>query len=167
MIHRNYCDINFEKFRIFFHQYSHHPFAPSHALTMLGNFMGVSNLPNLQQLEKLKLMDPEFAMQSLRNMTTPPNSGFNMPPSGDSLTAPTNQPHNLSQQKGFSFTTPNPPNTKEGNCHFDHFSFHLKYSPSISLRSVRVVNNERKMTKITIFNVIKCPISIPFFLRIR
>lgn len=88
--------------------------------------MGVSNLPNLQHgdvLEKLKaqvgLMDPEFAMQTLRNMTTPPNSGFNMPQSGDT----TSQPHNLSQQKSFSFTTPNPPNTKEGN--YTHVPFWL------------------------------------------
>lgn len=89
--------------------------------------MGVSNLqnlPNLQHsdvLEKLKmqvgLIDPEFAIHSLTNLRTPSNGGFNIPQSSDTTTGASNQPHNLSgiQQKSFSFTTPNPPNTKEGN----------------------------------------------------
>lgn len=93
--------------------------------------MGVpnlQNLPNLQHsdvLEKLKMqvgmMDPEFAINSLRNLNTPPNSSFTMPTGHDTAsTTPANQPHNLSalqssQQKGFSFTTPNAPNTKDGN----------------------------------------------------
>lgn len=115
--------------------YSHHSaFGPSHALSMLSNFMGVpnlQNLPNLQHsdvLEKLKmqvgLMDPEFAIQSLRNLSTPPNSSFNMAASGNdavSATSAVNQPHNLSalqssqQKNNFPFTTPNAPNTKDGN----------------------------------------------------
>ncbi|XP_031618009.1 protein dead ringer isoform X2 [Contarinia nasturtii] len=113
---------------------SHHSvFGPSHALSMLSNFMGVPNLQNLQNLphsdvlEKLKmqvgLMDPEFAMQSLRNLNTPPNSSFTMPQGTDATsTTSANQPHNLSalqtSQKNFSFTTPNAPNapnTKDGN----------------------------------------------------
>lgn len=94
--------------------------------------MGVpnlQNLPNLQHsdvLEKLKMqvgmMDPEFAIHSLRNLNTPPNSSFAMPQGNDGTsTTSTNQPpHNLSalqssQQKGFPFTTPNAPNTKDGN----------------------------------------------------
>lgn len=113
--------------------------------------MGVPNLQNLQHsdvLEKLKmqvgLMDPEFAMHSLRNLNTPPNGGFSLSQSGvsggggggggsgtgtsDTSTGPSNQPHNLSglhssQQKHFPFTTPNPPNTKEGNCNPIQFSF--------------------------------------------
>lgn len=87
--------------------------------------MGVPNLQPNDVLEKLKmqvgLMDPEYAMHSLRNLNTPPNSSFTMPQSNDtSLTTSNNQPHNLSalqssQQKNFSFTTPNAPNTKDGN----------------------------------------------------
>ncbi|XP_055323578.1 protein dead ringer isoform X3 [Sitodiplosis mosellana] len=109
---------------------SHHStFGPSHALSMLSNFMGVpniqnlSNLPHNDVLEKLKmqvgLMDPDFAI--LRNLNTPPNSSFNMPPGNDATsTTLASQPHNLStlqssQQKNFSFTTPNAPNTKDGN----------------------------------------------------
>lgn len=90
--------------------------------------MGVpnlQNLPNLQHsdvLEKLKmqvgLMDPEFAIHSLRNLSTPPNTSFTMPSSGDQTSAASNQAHNLStvqsSQKGFSFTPPNAPNTKDG-----------------------------------------------------
>lgn len=115
---------------------SHHPAfgTTSHALNMLSNFMGVPNLqnlpnlPNLQHndvLEKLKmqvgLIDPEFAMHSLRNLNTTPNPQFNLPQGNDATsTASTNQPHNLStlqssQQKSFPFTTPNAPNTKDGN----------------------------------------------------
>lgn len=110
---------------------SHHStFGPSHAaLSMLSNFMGVpniqnlSNLPHNDVLEKLKmqvgLMDPEFAI--LRNLNTPPNSSFTMPQGNDATsTTSASQPHNLStlqssQQKNFSFTTPNAPNTKDGN----------------------------------------------------
>lgn len=93
--------------------------------------MGVpnlQNLPNLQHsdvLEKLKmqvgLMDPEFAMHSLRNLNTPSNSSFNMATGNDTAsTTAANQPHNLAalqstQQKGFPFTTPTAPNTKDGN----------------------------------------------------
>lgn len=108
---------------------SHHSaFGPSHALSMLSNFMGVPNLQHTDMLEKLKmqvgLIDPEFAMNSLRNLSTPPNSSFNMAASGNdaaSATSATNQPHNLStlqlsqQKNNFPFTTPNAPNTKDGN----------------------------------------------------
>lgn len=115
-------------FSSFFHFCSHHSaFGPSHALSMLSNFMGVPNIPHSDVLEKLKmqvgLIDPEFALQSLRNLSTPPNSSFNMAASGNdavSATSAANQPHNLStlqssQQKNFPFTTPNAPNTKDGN----------------------------------------------------
>lgn len=108
---------------------SHHSaFGPSHALSMLSNFMGVPNLQHSDMLEKLKmqvgLMDPEFAMHSLRNLSTPPNSSFNMATPGNdaaSATSAANQPHNLStlqssqQKNNFPFTTPNAPNTKDGN----------------------------------------------------
>lgn len=119
-------------FSFVLYPFSHHSaFGPSHALSMLSNFMGVpnlQNLPNLQHsdvLEKLKmqvgLMDPEFAIHQLRNLNTPPNSTFNMPSGNDAAsTTAANQPHNLSalqtsQQKSFPFTTPNAPNTKDGN----------------------------------------------------
>lgn len=89
--------------------------------------MGVPNLQNLQHndvLEKLKmqvgLIDPEFAINSLRNLSTPPNSSFTINHGGDAASISSNQPHNLSalqssQQKNFPFTTPNAPNTKDGN----------------------------------------------------
>lgn len=103
--------------------------------------MGVPNLQNLQNLphsdvlEKLKLqvglMDPEFAMQSLRNLNVAPNSPFTMPQVNNDATssASTSQPHNLSamqsSQKNFSFTTPNAPNTKDGNYHTTFLYFLL------------------------------------------
>lgn len=87
------------------------------------NIQNLSNLPHNDVLEKLKmqvgLMDPDFAI--LRNLNTPPNSSFTMPQGNDATsTTSASQPHNLStlqssQQKNFSFTTPNAPNTKDGN----------------------------------------------------
>lgn len=101
------------------------------------NVPGLQNIPNLQHsdvLEKLKmqvgLMDPDFPLHSFRNLGTPPNTSFTVPQSGGSNSTiggvgSSNggiQPQNLSsqssQQNGFSFTAPNAPNSKDGNCLF-------------------------------------------------
>lgn len=100
---------------------------------MLGNFMGVPNLQNMQQhndvLEKLKmqvgLMDPEFSLQTLRNLSTPPNTAFTLPQSSShNNNATSSQAQNLSaaptmSQNSFSFTPPTAPHTKDGK------NFHL------------------------------------------
>lgn len=129
-------------FFIFSHSSSdHHPaFGAGHAaLSMLGNFMGVPNLQNMQQhsdvLEKLKmqvgLMDPEFSLQTLRNLSTPPSTAFTLPPSNSvSSNGTSSQAQNLAaaapslSQNSFSFTPPTAPHTKDGNC-FVFFSFRM------------------------------------------
>lgn len=95
--------------------------------------MGVSNLQNLPPgdvLEKLKmqvgLIDPEFAMNSLRNLNPSANSPYGMqhgnePPSTQHA-ASLQVTAASAQQPGFQFTTPNAPNTKEGEHRADlHF----------------------------------------------
>lgn len=122
-----------EIYFFYLHSNNHHPaFGHSHALSMLGNFMGVPNLQNIQNLqhsdvlEKLKmqvgLMDPDFSLHSLRNLSTPPNTSFTLPQSGVGGTGSAIQPQNLTsiqatQQNSFSFTPPNAPHTKDGNFH--------------------------------------------------
>lgn len=94
---------------------------------MFNNLIGVSNLQNLPSadvLEKLKmqvgLIDPEFTMNSLRALNAPSNTAYGSMQHGSSVEPPTNshQPQSLpsssSQSQGFQFTTPNPPNAKDG-----------------------------------------------------
>lgn len=95
--------------------------------------MGVPNLQNMQQhndvLEKLKmqvgLMDPEFSLQTLRNLSTPPNTSFTLPQSSSVSSNGTSGQvaQNLSaaptmSQNSFSFTPPSAPHTKDGNYFF-------------------------------------------------
>lgn len=100
---------------------SHTQFGPNHPLGMLGNFMGMQGLPNLQHndvLEKLKMQvrdmkDPEYPLHSPfgGSIATPPNTAFNIAQSS-------NQPQNLSQSNGsggFPFTPPNAPKNQDGN----------------------------------------------------
>lgn len=124
--------------------FSHHAaFGPSHALSMLGNF--IPNLQNLQQsdvLEKLKmqvgLIDPEFSLHSLRGLHTPQNTSFTIPQNGNSNT---NQGQNLSttSQNNFSFTPPNAPHNKDGKKL--HLNIKSKYYPSFDSICVFVCKN--------------------------
>lgn len=110
----------------------HQAFQSNHALNMFSNLMGVSNLQNLPPgdvLEKLKmqvgLIDPEFAMSSLRNLNASTNSPYGMqhgnePPSNQHALSLQVSSSATAQPSGFQFTTPNTPNTKEGehSCSF-------------------------------------------------
>lgn len=123
---------------------SPHPFGAGHAaLSMLGNFMGVPNLQNMQQhndvLEKLKmqvgLMDPEFSLQTLRNMSTPPNTSFTLPQSNSISSNGTSSQvvQNLStaptmSHNNFSFTPPSAPHTKDGTYFLFRFHFLKKFT---------------------------------------
>lgn len=103
----------------------HQAFQSNHALKMFSNLMGVSNLQNLPPgdvLEKLKmqvgLIDPEFAMSSLRNLNAS-NSSYGMqhanePVSNQHASSLQVSSSATAQPSGFQFTTPNAPNTKEG-----------------------------------------------------
>lgn len=104
---------------------SHHPVfgaANQAALSMLSSFMNVPNLPpNSDVLENLKrqvgLMDPEFSLHALRNLSTPPNSAFTLPQNGATGPAPQNlSAATAMTPNGFSFTPPSAAaHTKDGN----------------------------------------------------